>query len=178
MIQKKILKVEEGASCELKSGKASQKSSSFSRNLWCMDQCWSNLRNGPGVGSNDVCACVCVCTRVLQVCVWLVGLEVEVSTINLETDLWVCRRMRRKIQAAARSFQRISEQGCVWKIQLYSIGGHLEMEALLWCSHLWHVAGMEQQGWQLFQTPELALRLYSMESNGFWFSSGKDEWKK
>ena len=48
----------------------------------------SNLRNR---GRCCVCVCVCVC---VYTCVQLVGLETEVSTINLETDPWVYRRLR------------------------------------------------------------------------------------
>ena len=46
----------------------------------------SNLRNR---GRCCVCVCVCVCTHVCSLRVWK-----QVSTINLETDPWVYRRLR------------------------------------------------------------------------------------
>lgn len=86
----------------------------------------SNLRNGLGVGSNDVC------TRVLYVCMLLAGLGVEVSPINLEADLWLCRNFAKKQNSGrSKKFQRLPEQGCVGKAQCCSAVRHLEMEAPL-----------------------------------------------
>ena len=52
----------------------------------------SNLRNR---GRCCVCVYVCVCECVcVYTCVQLASLETEVSTINLETDPWVYRRLR------------------------------------------------------------------------------------
>ena len=61
-----------------------------------------------------VCVCVCVCTQPA-------GSEAGVRAVSLETDPRVFRRLRSKIQATARSFQRLSEQGQVGQIRFHII---------------------------------------------------------
>lgn len=51
---------------------------------------------------------------VLHVCMQLASLEVKVSPINLEADRWLCRMLRSKVQAGARSFKD-SQSKVVWE---------------------------------------------------------------